>query len=201
MENHKPRLILASSSPYRASLLQQLQLDFECISSDIDESPKAEESSHDTALRLAREKARHIARQQPDSLVIGSDQVASLEGSPLGKPLTHDKARQQLTQCSGKTVRFYTGLSVINSQTGTEHSLCEHFDVQFRQLSPQQIENYLQREKPYDCAGAFKVEGLGITLFESLSGKDPNSLIGLPLISLTTLLYKEGIDVLTQAPN
>ncbi|ANG62661.1 septum formation protein Maf [Marinobacterium aestuarii] len=190
------KLILASSSAYRRALLDKLQLPYECISPDIDESPQPGEGAEDLVRRLALEKARAIARTTPNALIIGSDQVAVLEGDIIGKPLTRDKARAQLLRASGRSVRFVTGLCLLNSNS--QHSQIDAIDfhVHFRALSEQQIERYLDREEPYQCAGSFKAEGLGIALFERLEGDDPNSLIGLPLIRLVRMLENAGIQVL-----
>lgn len=196
------QLILASSSTYRAALLRKLQLPFVTDSPRIEEHQYPQESAANMALRLAQEKAREVAQRHPNSLVIGSDQVPSLNGEVLKKPGNHTNAVSQLTKCSGQTVSFYTGLCLLDTaQSGGCHSLVEQFDVKFRVLTLRQIEHYLQRDQPYDCAGSFKAEGLGISLFQSLSGRDPNTLIGLPLIALQELLHNQGIDVLThQSP-
>lgn len=188
-----PEIVLASSSAYRAELLHRLGISFSRHSPDIDESPKPGETPHDLALRLANEKAAAIALLHPKALVIGSDQVASLDGKLLGKPGTAEHACQQLAACSGKTVSFYTGLCLIGPE-GTD-SLVDIYTVTFRQLCPEQVQRYVEKELPLDCAGSFKMEGLGISLFEKLEGSDPNTLIGLPLIQLTTLLNKRGIAI------
>ncbi len=187
-------LILASSSPYRKALLQQLQLSFDTASPAIDETLLAHESAEQAALRLAISKAQAIAATNPESIVIGSDQLAACDGAILGKPYNHDKAIQQLTSMAGKRVTFYTGLCVLHQ--GQVYSLVEAFHVHMRPLSQQAIENYLLKEQPYDCAGSFKSEGLGISLFERLEGKDPNALIGLPLISLVSILNELGVGPL-----
>ncbi|NQZ54600.1 MAG: septum formation inhibitor Maf [Piscirickettsiaceae bacterium] len=190
------QLILGSSSPFRAELLAKLGLPFIAVSPDIDESPLINEQAHQLVQRLSEQKAQAIAVQHPDALIIGSDQVAVLEGTILGKPGNHDNAIKQLMAASGKTVQFLTGLTLLNSNTGKIQSLVEPFEVSFKTLSLQQIEYYLQQEQPYQCAGSFKSEGFGISLFAKLNGDDPNSLIGLPLIKLVQLLAAEGIDVL-----
>jgi len=190
------QLILGSSSPFRAELLAKLSLNFITSSPDIDESSLDNESAEQLVQRLSEQKARKIAETYSDALIIGSDQVAVLGGKVLGKPGNHENAVQQLTAASGKTVRFLTGLALLNSKTGHIQSLVEPFDVSFKTLSNKQIEFYLQQEKPYQCAGSFKSEGFGISLFSKLQGEDPNSLIGLPLIRLISLLEAEGIDVL-----
>lgn len=191
-----PRIILASSSVYRRQLLDKLQLTYQCISPEIDETPLADESAKVLAKRLAKEKAEKIANAVSDSLVIGSDQTAALDQHILGKPGTRKKAIEQLLACSGQTVTFWTGLAVINSETKRSQSIVVPFTVHFRELTQQQIENYIDKEQPLDCAGSFKCEGLGIALFEKLSGNDPNSLIGLPLIELVSMLKKEGINII-----
>ena len=188
-----PEIVLASGSAYRAELLHRLGISFARHSPDIDESPKPDETPYDLALRLAEEKASAIARLHPKVLVIGSDQVASLDGKPLGKPGTAERACEQLAACNGKTVSFYTGLCLIGPES--TDSLVDIYRVTFRQLSPEQIQRYVEKELPLDCAGSFKMEGLGISLFEKLEGSDPNTLIGLPLIQLTTLLNKRGIAI------
>jgi MAF protein len=190
------QLILGSSSPFRAELLAKLGLPFIAVSPDIDESPFINEQAHQLVQRLSEQKAQAIAVQHSDALIIGSDQVAVLEGTILGKPGNHDNAIKQLMAASGKTVQFLTGLTLLNSNTGKIQSLVEPFEVSFKTLSLQQIEYYLQQEQPYQCAGSFKSEGFGISLFAKLNGDDPNSLIGLPLIKLIQLLAAEGIDIL-----
>ena len=190
------QLILGSSSPFRADLLNKLGLNFIASSPDIDESALNDETADQLVQRLSEQKALKIAESHPDALIIGSDQVALLDGEILGKPRNHDNAVKQLTAASGKTVRFLTGLALLNSKTNQLQSLVETFEVSFKTLSASQIEFYLQQEKPYQCAGSFKSEGFGISLFSKLKGEDPNSLIGLPLIRLIDLLKNEGIDVL-----
>lgn len=194
-------LILGSSSPFRAELLTKLGLPFTTASPDIDESPLDNEQPQQLVQRLSEQKAYAIAQQNPNALIIGSDQVALLDGKILGKPGNHDNARKQLVAASGKTVKFFTGLALLNSHSGNMQSLVEPFEVSFRQLSAAQIEFYLQQEQPYQCAGSFKSEGFGISLFSKLSGDDPNSLIGLPLIQLIKLLAAKGIDVLQPQAN
>lgn len=192
---HTPPLILASSSRYRADLLKRLGLTFSQASPNIDESPLADEHPRQLAARLAAEKARAVADEHPGSLVIGSDQVASLDGVAMGKPGTADKARQQLERCSGKSVHFYTGLCLAGPDADQHSTLVDTFIVHFRPLSTEQIQRYIEKELPLDCAGSFKMEGLGISLFERLEGKDPNTLIGLPLIDLISLLNQRGIAI------
>ncbi|PSF05392.1 septum formation inhibitor Maf [Marinobacter fuscus] len=193
-----PNIVLASSSPYRKQLLARLGLTFTTASPDIDESPSPGENPEHLAVRLAREKARALQHDYPDSLIIGSDQVATLpDGTLLNKPGSHQAARAQLMHSSGQRIRFLTGLAVLDTRTDTITSHCEPFDVHFRVLSEPEIEGYLHKETPYDCAGSFKMEGLGITLFSSMEGHDPNSLIGLPLIALTSILIQAGVNPLT----
>ncbi|WP_444944124.1 Maf family protein [Microbulbifer sp. ZKSA006] len=189
-------LILASSSPYRRSLLQQLGIPFQQDSPHIDETPLAGEDAHALAQRLASEKARALRDRHPEALIIGSDQVASCRGQILGKPENRERAIKQLLACNGEKVAFHTGLSLLNSASGEQLSCVETFTVYFRQLSNAQIERYVELEQPYDCAGSFKVEGLGIALFEKLEGKDINTLVGLPLIRLTAMLNHFAIDPL-----
>jgi MAF protein len=193
-------LLLASSSAYRKQLLEKLQLPFTCASPDIDESILLDESPHDYVQRLAIEKAKALKDDYPNHLIIGSDQCAVLEADGqqyvLGKPHTVENAIQQLSQASGQSVTFLTGLCVYNSASRQENSLVEPFIVHFRNLTLPQIERYIDQENPLDCAGSFKSEGLGIRLFSALEGRDPNSLIGLPLIALVDLLEQQGIPVL-----
>lgn len=190
------RLLLASSSPYRRQLLEKLQVNFDWDKPEIDETPKYGETSEDLVLRLASVKALALASKYPQHLIIGSDQVAAFNQSIIGKPGNHENAFAQLKTFSGNKVIFYTGLCLFNPQTKSFHTRLETYQVHFRNLNDAQIENYLRRETPYDCAGSFKSEGLGISLFQSLEGRDPNSLIGLPLIALVDLLEKEGVNVL-----
>lgn len=191
-----PQLVLASGSAYRRQLLEKLGLAFISHSPDIDESPLPGETPERLALRLSLEKARALAGHYPDALIVGSDQVACLDGLLLGKPGSHDPARKQLRAASGRTVTFYTGLCLYNSATGDHQCVCEPCEVVFRPLSEAQIERYLHREQPYDCAGSFKSEGLGIALFTAIRCEDPNTLVGLPLIELVTLLESAGVEVL-----
>lgn len=190
------QLILGSSSPFRAEILTKIGLPFITASPDIDESPLAGEQPEQLVQRLSEQKAFKIAENHPNALIIGSDQVALLDGEVLGKPGNHENAVKQLMAASGKTVLFMTGLALLNSQTNNIQSLVEPFEVEFRKLSFAQINYYLSQEQPYQCAGSFKSEGFGISLFSKLNGNDPNSLIGLPLIRLISLLEAEGIDVL-----
>lgn len=189
-------LVLGSSSPFRASLLEKLGLAFSVDSPDIDESAKIGESPAQLVQRLSETKAKIVAERHPEALIIASDQVAVLDGNILGKPGNHQSALTQLQSQSGKPVLFLTGLALYNAKAQRMQAIVEPFEVLFRDLSLTQIENYLHREQPYQCAGSFKSEGLGIALFSELNGQDPNSLIGLPLIRLTAMLAAEGIDVL-----
>ena len=190
------KLVLGSTSPFRKEILTKLNLAFECAKPNIDETPFKSESPIALVERLAIEKAHAVAEQFPDALIIGSDQVAMHNNTILGKPHTHDNAIKQLTSFSGNKVTFYTGLCVYDSASKQQLSLVEPFNVHFKQLTTDAINNYLLAEKPYQCAGSFKSEGLGICLFEKLSGDDPNTLIGLPLIKLTAMLNELGLNVL-----
>ncbi|WP_119692808.1 nucleoside triphosphate pyrophosphatase [Ectopseudomonas oleovorans] len=191
-----PALLLASSSPYRRELLDRLQLPFTWQSPSIDETRREDEIAIDLVRRLAEEKARALAGQYTDHLIIGSDQVAVLgDGQILGKPHDLERAQKQLRAASGSSVTFLTGLALLNSQSGRCQVDCVPFTVHFRSLSDTQILRYLQREQPFDCAGSFKSEGLGISLFRSTEGEDASSLIGLPLIRLVDMLINEGIEV------
>lgn len=186
------RLILGSSSPYRRELLQRLRLPFECHSPSIDESPQPGEAPADTARRLALAKALAVAAQQPGAVVIGSDQVAELDGQPLGKPGNHERALTQLRAMSGRQVHFHTAVAALDAQGHCVGEALNTVRVRLRTLSEAEIEHYLRAEQPYDCAGSAKVEGLGITLLEAVESDDPTALIGLPLIATTTLLRRAG---------
>ncbi|HBZ93524.1 MULTISPECIES: Maf family protein [unclassified Pseudomonas] len=191
-----PALLLASSSPYRRELLERLQLPFSWQSPSIDESRRKDEAAIDLVKRLAEEKARALADSHPDHLIIGSDQVAVLgSGEILGKPHDLPRAQQQLRAASGSSVTFLTGLALLNASSGECQVDCVPFTVHFRSMSDEQILRYLQREQPFDCAGSFKSEGLGITLFRSTEGEDSTSLIGLPLIRLVNMLLNEGVEI------
>jgi septum formation protein len=189
-------LILASSSPYRQDLLARLGLPFKSISPEIDESPLAGEQPQETALRLAQLKAKKIAERNPSALIIGCDQVATLDGQQLGKPMSHENAVKQLQYQRGRRVTFHSALCLYNG--ATEHMQAEvvPYEVEFRNLTDEQIENYLRIEEPYNCAGSAKSEGLGIALIASMTGSDPNALIGLPLIKLITMLQNEQVNVI-----
>ncbi|MDF2177646.1 Maf family protein [Aliiglaciecola sp. CAU 1673] len=191
-------LILASTSPFRRELLSRLGIPFRCVSPEVDETAKEKEPADQLVARLARLKAEAVAARVSGALVIGSDQVAELNGQIFGKPHTHENALRQLRLASGNTVQFHTGLCVMDTTSGVQQILVEPFEVTFRPLTEQQIEQYLLREQPYQCAGSFKSEGLGICLFEKMQGRDPNSLIGLPLMGLVDLLARFGVDPLTQ---
>lgn len=190
------RLVLGSTSPYRRELLGRLGLRFEVAAPQTDEARLPGESADALVRRLAEAKARDVAQRYPDALVIGSDQVAVLDDAILGKPGNFERAVEQLSAASGKTVTFMTGLCLFNAATGRAQVDLIHFAVHFRSLSRAQIENYVSREQPYNCAGSFKSEGLGIALFSRLEGDDPNALIGLPLIRLMEMLAAEGVQVL-----
>ncbi|ASK34365.1 Maf family protein [Alloalcanivorax mobilis] len=195
MSPAQPPLILASSSPFRRELLHKLGQPFEHRSPDIDESPRPGESPTSLVMRLAREKAQALAGAFPDALIIGSDQLSVLDGDIAGKPGDRERALEQLRRASGRSVRFVTGLCLLNSASGRHQTGCERFTVHFRTLSDAQLARYVDAEQPYNCAGGFKSEGLGITLFKALEGRDPNALIGLPLIMLTDFLNAEGVGV------
>lgn len=193
--SHLPPLLLASSSPYRRALLERLRLPFSWASPAVDESILPDESPAGLARRLAETKARALAARYPDHLIIGSDQTAELGDTILGKPGSMEAARTQLTAASGRSVTFHTGLCLYDARSQQARTLVEPFAVQFRQLTTGEIDRYLALEQPLDCAGSFKMEGLGISLFERLSGDDPNALIGLPLIRLVTLLREAGWSI------
>ena len=189
-------IVLGSTSRYRRELLERLRLPFSVSAPDVDETPAPGESPRDLALRLALAKAQAVATQHPDAIVIGSDQVADLAGQPLGKPGEHDRAVQQLRQMRGQTVIFQTALAVVCLATGFEQVDLAQVRVVFRELSDDEIEAYLQAEKPYDCAGSAKSEGLGIALLESIDNDDPTALVGLPLIRTARLLRQAGVKLL-----
>ncbi len=190
------QLVLASTSPFRKQLLEKLHLQFITDKPNVDETPLAGETAIALVERLAIAKAQALASHYDNALLIGSDQVCVNDGEILGKPGDFANAFAQLKAASGKKITFYTGLALVNSQTGHVQSLVEPFTVQFRELSDAMITNYLNKEQPFNCAGSFKSEGYGIALFDSLQGKDPNSLIGLPLISLIKMLEAEGFAVI-----
>ncbi|WP_372873490.1 nucleoside triphosphate pyrophosphatase [Pseudomonas sp.] len=190
-----PPLVLASSSPYRRELLTRLRLPFTWSAPAINEAPRPDEGASSLVRRLAEEKARTLSPDHPHHLIIGSDQVAVLGKQILGKPETYERAYAQLLAASGNSVTFLTGLALLDSQNGHCQVDCIPFTVHFRQLSEAQITRYLQAEQPYDCAGSFKAEGLGVSLFRSTEGTDATSLIGLPLIRLVDMLHVAGIDI------
>ncbi|WP_394179347.1 Maf family protein [Marinomonas posidonica] len=198
-------IILGSSSPYRKALLERLQLTFECLSPNIDEQVHPAETPQQLVARLSIEKAKAVAKQLTQQktskndvcyIIIASDQVAVLDDAILGKPHTSHRAIQQLKEFSGRKVSFLTGLCVYNSITNNYEYSLSQYDVHFRTLSDTEIKHYIEIEQPLDCAGSFKCEGLGVTLFEKMAGNDPNSLIGLPLIELCRLLRNQGINPL-----
>ena len=191
------QLILASTSRYRRELLERLHIPFQVIAPDVDETPLAQESPIDLAERLALAKAKAVAAQFPLAVVIGSDQVADLNGLSLGKPGTHDKAVAQLRQMRGKTVIFQTAVAVVCLASGFEQLRLAAVQVKFRGLTDDEIETYLQLEKPYDCAGSAKSEGLGIALLNSIDSDDPTALVGLPLIRTCQMLRAAGIELLS----
>ena len=188
-------LVLASSSPYRRELLARLRLPFSWSAPAIDESRQPDEDAESLVRRLSLEKAQALSGRFDNHLIIGSDQVAILDNQILGKPHSLERAREQLLAASGNSVTFLTGLCLLNSATGLQQTDCIPFTVHFRQLSEAQITRYLQAEQPFDCAGSFKAEGLGVSLFRSTEGSDSNSLIGLPLIRLVDMLHAAGIDI------
>ncbi len=189
-------LVLASTSIYRSELLGRLKIPFQIATPDIDETPLAGESAQQTAWRLSQGKARAVVTRYPDALIIGSDQIAVLDKQHLGKPLTHENATRQLRAMSGKSVTFYTALSLLNARNGEMQTAIAENRVSFRELSDSEIEAYLHKEQPYHCAGSAKSEGLGIALISRMEGDDPNALIGLPLILLVTMLRKQGMPIL-----
>jgi septum formation protein len=194
-ESLPERLILASSSKYRKILLERLGLSFECLSPEIDESVQVGESSEDLVVRLAHEKAVAVARSNPHAIVIGSDQIAVFDGHIIGKSGNRKTALKQLGSFSGQSIQFLTAVSVINTQTNFNEQYTDRTRVQFRDLTTEEIERYLEKEAPYDCAGSFKAESLGITLFEQICSEDPTALIGLPLIRTCAMLRRAGIQL------
>lgn len=192
------QIILSSTSPYRKALLERLHINFSCESPNIDETPLAHEPVEDMVVRLAIGKAQAIADKHPDALIIGSDQSAVLNGEQLSKPGNYENAFVQLSNASGQKITFQTGLCLLNSNTGNIQSACVPYTVVFKTLSAKMIENYLHKEEPYNCAGSFKSEALGIALFDRFEGDDPNALIGLPLIQLVNFLNNEGFSILEQ---
>lgn len=188
-------LILGSTSPYRRSLLERLRLPFSVATPEIDEQHRVGESADSLARRLAEAKARDVGRRHPNALIIGSDQVACIAGRIFGKPGDRAGAIAQLSEASGRKVSFYTGICLFNSQNGGMQSAVEHFALHFRDLRRDQIERYVDVDQPFSCAGAIKSEGYGIVLCSEFEGRDPNSLVGLPLIRLVGMLAVEGIEI------
>jgi len=188
-----PRIVLASTSPYRRALLDRLRLPYTVVAPRVDEAPTPGEAAADTALRLARSKARAVASRNSGTLVIGCDQVAALDGGTLGKPGNRENAVAQLKVMRGKCVLFHTALALLNTDTGAMQAADVPTAVWFRSFSDREIDRYLDLEQPYDCAGSAKIEGLGIVLVERISGDDPSALIGLPLMRLSAMLRAEGV--------
>ncbi|WP_018693226.1 Maf family protein [Algicola sagamiensis] len=193
--NKTPTVILASTSPFRRALLEKLNIPFQCKSPNIDESPLPSESPQELVRRLSIDKADVIAQHTENALVIGSDQVAVYDGNILGKPGNFENAFAQLSAFRGQKVDFFTGLAVIDTKHHTLRDGIAHYSVYFKDLTDTQIQTYLEQETPYQCAGSFKSEGLGICLFQKMEGSDPNSLIGLPLIKLTQYFEELGYDI------
>ena len=189
-------LVLASTSPYRRELLAKLQVAFEVAAPEVDETPLPAETPDAAALRLSALKAKAVAERFPNALIIGSDQVATLNGQHIGKPGNHDNAVAQLRLMRGQQIVFHTALSLYNTATGNLQSSIVPTTVQIRPLTDLQIEHYLRKDQPYNCAGSARSEALGIAIMEKMEGTDPNALIGLPLIALTHMLMQEDWDVL-----
>ncbi len=192
--NSQP-IVLASTSSYRAALLRRLELPFQTDAPEVDETPFPGETARDTSIRLAIAKAQAVARRHADALIIGSDQVALLGDQQLGKPLTHENAVRQLRELRGRCATFYTALALLNARTGGMQVAVAQNRVCFREFDDDEIEGYLRKELPYDCAGSAKSEGLGIALISRMEGDDPNALVGLPLIDLVTMLRNEGVKL------
>ena len=191
-----PPIILASTSRYRRELLSRLGIAFEVAAPGVDETSGVGEAPRDTALRLAAAKARAVAAGRAEGLVIGSDQVAECDGEPVGKPGTHERAVTQLERLSGRTVVFHTGVALVNAATGRAQVAMVDVASTYRPLSVDEIEHYLRRETPYDCAGSVRSEGVGIALFERIASDDPSALVGLPLITVARMLREEGVDII-----
>ncbi len=187
------KIVLASSSPYRRELLSRFNLPFNVVNPDIDESPRLNETAKEISVRLAREKALHVAPHYGNSLIIGSDTTAECEGRIIEKPMTHSQAVSQLKFLSGNLVKFYTSLCVLNTETQALQECVVDFEVKYKVLTEKRIESYLFKEQPYNCVGSVKSEGLGIILLEYIRGEDPTALIGLPLMKLSEMLQKEGV--------
>ncbi|HFD81114.1 MAG TPA: septum formation inhibitor Maf [Gammaproteobacteria bacterium] len=194
-EQPKRTLVLASTSPFRRALLERLRVPFEQLSPEVDESPRPGETAEALVKRLSEAKARAAAARWPDALIIGSDQLAVCEGEILGKPGDHENARRQLSRLAGRRVSFLTGLCLYDSACDAVRLELVPYHVQFRRLTDGQIERYLRAEQPYNCAGSFKSEGLGISLFESMEGEDPTALVGLPLIRLVGWLNEADVPI------
>lgn len=190
-----PRIVLASTSRYRRELLSRLVADFDVVAPDVDETPRADETPATLATRLAEAKARAVAAGRTDALVIGSDQVAELDGRPIGKPGTAERARAQLAASAGRTIVFHTAVCVVDTRSGAVDAALDRTEVVFRPLSADEIARYVARENPVDAAGSFKAEGAGIALFERIESTDPTALIGLPLIALARLLRAAGFTL------
>jgi len=188
-------IVLASTSPYRRQLMERLRVRFEVVAPDCDESRRQGESARDLVVRLAEAKARSVAGHRPGALIIGSDQVAALDDRVLAKPGSHERAVEQLQACSARTAVFHTGLCLLNTETGTARVECIDHGVAFRALDDAEIERYLRLDQPYDCAGSIRSEGYAVTLFESMEGPDPTTLVGLPLIRLCALLREAGVEL------
>lgn len=193
-----PSILLASTSPFRQALLRKLGLPFITAAPEVDESPQPGENAEALVIRLAVAKAQALAGTYPRHWIIGSDQVCVLDGAIAGKPHTAENARAQLRAASGKAITFYTGLALFHPASGRLLQCCEPFVVHFRTLTDAEIAGYVEKEQPLQCAGSFKSEGLGICLFERLEGRDPNTLVGLPLIALNGMLQQAGINPLTE---
>jgi septum formation protein len=191
----KPELVLASSSPFRRQLLAQLQVPFKVVIPDIDETPRAQEEPQGLVERLAIEKAQVVGVNLPNSLIIGSDQVASYDGKIVGKPGDRATAIEQLLGASGQTVRLYTGVALLNSNSGVIRSRVIPYEVVFRDITLAMIEGYLEREEPYGCCGSLQADGLGVALLARITGDDPSALIGLPLITVIDLLAQENYSI------
>ena len=196
MSHAQPALILGSTSRYRRELLSRLRVPFEVVSPDVDETPRPDETPEQLAMRLALAKAQAVAAQHPHAVVIGSDQVADLNGEPLGKPGNFERAKLQLQRMRGQTVVFQTAVAVVRADTGFARTELAQIKVRFRDLSDDEITAYLHAEEPYDCAGSAKSEGLGIALLDAIDNDDPTALIGLPLIRTARLIREAGISLL-----
>lgn len=199
MAEGRPPLVLASTSPYRRELLARLGLPFETDAPEVDETPRPGEAPEALVRRLSEAKARAVAARHPGAVVIGSDQLAVLDGRPVGKPGSFERAREQLRRASGRAVDFLTGLAVLDTRDGRLQLEVVPFRVVFRPLDEARIEAYLRRDKPWDCAGSFRSERLGVALFERMEGEDPNALVGLPLIRLVRMLEAVGFDPLSSS--